>query len=114
LAAELATAEHRQDHLEDVFKTTIDRLPKTADHAPIVPGDNVYDPVDGLMHQVWDFWRHSDRWLASANVRTLRLDECYSSREAYLTAEAAKEKPRDVVEDVCCDVSVDDLIGGNS
>ncbi len=66
----------------------VDKLPKTKDGVSVCPGDAVYDPVDGLVYTVWEFFKHSGRWFAVTVHRTLAIGECYSTPEA---AEAAKE-----------------------
>lgn len=76
------------------MRAIVDKLPTTADGQATVPGDEVYDPVDEMMHQVWCFSMHAGRWHAITSNRTLRLAECYTSRGAYRAAEAAKEPPQ--------------------
>jgi hypothetical protein len=81
LRSDLARMTLERDQLQAI----VDKLPKTADGVPMVPGyDQVYLAMrgdDGTLHSL-------SKTAATWRLLDLRAKDCYSTREA---AEAAKE-----------------------
>jgi len=75
------------------LQTIVDKLPKTADGVPVVPGMVLHDPIwieDPFgVHQLLVFCPNARRSEWSCNDGEVDTSQCYSTREA---AQAAKEK----------------------
>ena len=80
-------------------RAIIDKLPKTADNVPVVPGMMIYHPdegdfkalawiPDGLNPRCW--WVQSHSLLLASSP--LYLHRCYSTREAGEAAKAELQK----------------------
>jgi hypothetical protein len=65
------------------LQAIIDRLPKTADGVPIVPGDTIWFDIDNYSTVAGiEIEEPGGQWWVSFGISGAETDQCYSTREA--------------------------------